>query len=143
MNLSINETLPQLTRYGVYGVIISRKSLLLTLKKKGPYAGKWDLPGGGIEFGESPEETLHRELIEEIAHVPKQFHFLMHCTHVGKYYKEESPYLFHHIGILYEVSDLEPYDKGIAEEEMKWMALDSLRVDQLTPFAQKALLLFK
>jgi 8-oxo-dGTP diphosphatase len=30
-----------------------------------PWAGHWDLPGGGREGGESPEDCLLRELMEE------------------------------------------------------------------------------
>lgn len=30
------------------------------------YHGAWQLPGGGMEFGESTEQTLHREILEEV-----------------------------------------------------------------------------
>lgn len=31
-----------------------------------PYHGKWQLPGGGVEFGEDPIETVAREVEEEV-----------------------------------------------------------------------------
>ncbi|MEI8033117.1 MAG: NUDIX hydrolase [Chlorobiaceae bacterium] len=31
-----------------------------------PYPGMWDLPGGHIEAGESPERCIEREMLEEI-----------------------------------------------------------------------------
>lgn len=34
-------------------------------QRKGPYAGNWLLPGGGIEPGETAEETARREVAEE------------------------------------------------------------------------------
>ena len=50
---------------GVYGLIIKDEKILLIKKVTGPYDGKLDLPGRTIEFGETPEETLRRELLEE------------------------------------------------------------------------------
>ena len=55
----------QTIRHGAYGIVIQSSKILLTQKKSGPYKGLWDLPGGAIEFGETPEETLKRELMEE------------------------------------------------------------------------------
>ena len=46
---------------------MDEKKTLLIRQKRGPYAGKLDFPGGGIEFGESPEQALRREFAEEVA----------------------------------------------------------------------------
>ena len=53
------------TRIGSYGVVTDHDRLLLCRLSVGPHAGRWTLPGGGLEFGEHPEETLAREVEEE------------------------------------------------------------------------------
>jgi 8-oxo-dGTP diphosphatase len=50
------------------GVLIDEAgAFLLTSRPQGKvYAGYWEFPGGKLESGESVEEALRRELIEEI-----------------------------------------------------------------------------
>ena len=43
---------------GVYGIVIHDNKILLVEKSRGAYTGKYDLPGGSIEHGEKPIETL-------------------------------------------------------------------------------------
>jgi ADP-ribose pyrophosphatase YjhB (NUDIX family) len=47
-------------------VIRGRRGILLTRRARPPYAGTWDLPGGFLEPGETPERGLVRELREEL-----------------------------------------------------------------------------
>jgi 8-oxo-dGTP diphosphatase len=49
-------------------VIIEDGRILLARRPPGdPLAGLWELPGGKIEDGETPQECLERELLEELA----------------------------------------------------------------------------
>lgn len=52
-------------RVGVYGVVPTEDHILLVEKGRGPYTGQWGLPGGGMDPGETPLETLKREMLEE------------------------------------------------------------------------------
>lgn len=51
--------------FGVYGAWLQNGLLVTVEKARGPYTGWLDLPGGAPEPGESHEETLRRELVEE------------------------------------------------------------------------------
>ena len=56
----------RVVRIGVYGLALDGELILLTkLWDRGSAAGHWTLPGGGMEFGETPTETLTREFYEE------------------------------------------------------------------------------
>ena len=40
--------------------------ILLLQRNKAPEAGNWSVPGGAVEFGETMEDALKRELYEEL-----------------------------------------------------------------------------
>jgi len=46
-------------------VVLDKGRVLLTLRNVEPQIGMWCLPGGFIEWGESPDEAARRELLEE------------------------------------------------------------------------------
>jgi ADP-ribose pyrophosphatase YjhB (NUDIX family) len=55
------------TRVGAYAFCRDEGRVLLTrfAFRGHPDDGRWTLPGGGMEWRESPRETAHRELLEE------------------------------------------------------------------------------
>ncbi|MEV4416351.1 NUDIX domain-containing protein [Catellatospora sp. NPDC049609] len=59
----------KVARFGAYGVVTDPAGrVLLSLIAQGyPGAGKWHLPGGGTDFGETPAVGLLREIYEESA----------------------------------------------------------------------------
>src|SRR5690606_4504751 len=52
-------------RQGVYALAMYRVHVIRVRKGGGPYVGPRDSPGGGVEFGGAPPETLGRVLEEE------------------------------------------------------------------------------
>jgi 8-oxo-dGTP diphosphatase len=56
----------QRTRLASYAVAISDRRILLARIAPGyPREGHWTLPGGGIDWGEHPDDALVREIHEE------------------------------------------------------------------------------
>ena len=49
-------------RKSVYGLYIKDDSVLMIMDDR---SGKWELPGGGVEEGESDLQNLQREMLEE------------------------------------------------------------------------------
>ena len=62
-------------------ICIYRGKLLLVKRAIEPGKGKWGLPGGFIELGETPNDGAIRELKEETNLKGKPIRLLGHCSH--------------------------------------------------------------
>lgn len=97
---------------GVYGLVIKEEEVLLIKKAVGPYKGKLDLPGGTVNFGERPNETLIREFDEETGLTITDYS-LFDVDSVKFLYKEnDKSIMVHHVGIFYKILG---YDNDIKE----------------------------
>lgn len=50
---------------GVGAVVVEDGRILLVCRGRPPQAGRWSVPGGRVEPGETPQEAVVRELVEE------------------------------------------------------------------------------
>jgi ADP-ribose pyrophosphatase YjhB (NUDIX family) len=125
----------QISRTGVYAVALQDGKLLLVQQRKGPHAGKWDLPGGKMEFGETVEETLRRELLEEVGLKFEIYTPWDNLTAVTPGVDAKgTPYHLHQIGLIYRIGDLS--EAGTYEHELQyaWISLAQLDPSEVSPF---------
>ena len=106
MSLDCRVNSKKITRIGVYGVVEDSGKILVVRQKKGPYAGKLDFPGGGIEFGEEPEVALRREFLEEVACAFDSLQIISNLTATVNVPGSSSSeaHTFYQIGMIYRVN---------------------------------------
>jgi 8-oxo-dGTP diphosphatase len=96
-----------------------------------PDSGKWTMPGGGMKWGESPEQTAHRELAEETglaASLGPVLGVFSHWFTDQESFRGEAG---HVVGIVYEATDLigrlrTEFDAGTTDDA-RWFAVDDIR----------------
>lgn len=52
-------------RQGAYGYILNKDNKIFLVHKRN--SNTWDFPGGGIDEGETSEEAINREILEELS----------------------------------------------------------------------------
>jgi 8-oxo-dGTP diphosphatase len=122
---------------------MKNNNVLLIKKGRGPHKGKWDLPGGSIEFGEEPYQTLIREFEEEtgVTELHGVIKTSLSYTLIHPL-KEDELEEMHHIGIIYDVAlknesyDLKTDGDGQDSLGAKWIDVKELKHIPLTPFVK-------
>lgn len=98
-------------------------------------AGLWEFPGGKVEPGETPEETLIRELQEEVGIVTKTA-CLAPLTFASYTYDD-----FHLLMPLYVCRRYEGIARGLEGQALKWVRPKDMR-DYPMPPADEPLIPF-
>lgn len=127
---------------GVYGVIRDGERIALILKGRGPYTGMLDLPGGKIEYGESVEECLGREIQEELGGEVKSAELKTVLQNSIIYEENGEMVNFQHIGIIFEVTLKNNSIQNVNQHdvlESKWFDCAELDRENLTFLAKYAI----
>jgi 8-oxo-dGTP diphosphatase len=90
-------------------------------------AGLWEFPGGKVEAGETPEETLIRELCEELG-IETKIPCLAPLTFASHSYDD-----FHLLMPLYICRRYEGIARGLEGQAIKWVRAKELRNYSMPP----------
>ena len=127
------------SHFGVYAAIFrnNQQELLVIKKARGPYTGRWDLPGGSPEIDELLEQTLVREIKEETGCS------LTSCQQIGArsalfaYNEDGKQKTLRHLGALYKAEiQGEPMTTPDGEDAdgCVWLNINEINTHNATPF---------
>lgn len=128
---------------GAYGLCRNPAGQLLLVRiASGVDQGRWTLPGGGVEWGEHPDETVLRELEEETGITDIQSAQVTAIFSHTYLRSEDRPYdSVHYIGIIYDLAlgqfELRDERHGTTDH-CQWFDKHQVRLLPLVPLAKYA-----
>jgi len=122
---------PKLPIVGVGIVIVREGKILLEKRKNDPGRGKWSVPGGIVELGETLEQTVIRETKEEtdlIVGSPEPIDIINQVT-LDEYGKVK----YHFVIVDYFVKLQSGVPKAESDAaELEWVAFEDVEKRDLT-----------
>lgn len=133
--------LQQRQRVAVYGLLLSERHVLLVRSSRlSALPDRWFLPGGGLDFGETPQAAVVREFQEEsgLTVAPTALRDVVsEVTDLP-----ERGERLHTVRVIYDVCLLGGTlraELGGTTEDVRWVALSEVRDLPLMPFVQAQL----
>ncbi len=124
---------PRHPSVGVGGVVVADGRVLLVRRAKPPLLGRWSIPGGTVELGETLEEALVREMAEETSLEVEPVEVL---TVFDRIQSEGGEVVFHYVIVDYLCRHLSGVaHAGSDAAEVHWAGPDELERFDLTPKA--------
>ena len=126
----MSENLPKI---GV-GTFVFRDGKFLMQKRQGAHGeGTWSIPGGHLEYGEAPEQTSVREVLEETGCEIENVRF---AAATNDYFADEGK----HYVTWWTMSDWKSGEPYITEpdkcSEQMWTDFDNLPIPLFLPWEQ-------
>ena len=116
---------------GVGAIIVCNGKILLEKRKSEPGRGKWSVPGGLVELGESTEQAVIREVKEETGLDVENPELIDVVNNI--IFDENGKIEYHFVIVDYFVrlrgGELNAADDA---EELKWVALDDVEKYNIT-----------
>lgn len=130
---------PQTQRIAAYGIALQGDEVLLVRSSnQSKLAGTWFLPGGGIDWGEAPEEAVVREFEEETG-LEVSLGDLLDVSSAINVFTDET---LHTVRIIYQVNvvsgDLRVEADGTTDA-VEWMPLDRVGELRLAEFVVRVI----
>lgn len=113
-------------------IIESKGRILLIRRSQDPHRGKLDLPGGFVDYGESYEQALVREVSEELnlsVDAPRYF-----CSFPNQYEYKGITYFTADVVFLCQPTNLEEMRIQSEVSEILWLSPLEIQLDEI-PFA--------
>lgn len=107
-------------------IILKEEKILIAQRKAGGHLeGLWEFPGGKIEKGETPENSLIREIDEEL-HMKVEIIDIFHAVH--HQYPEKDILL-----VAYLCKHLSGEGQSIDCQDFKWVTINDMNNFQFAP----------
>jgi 8-oxo-dGTP diphosphatase len=122
---------------GSNAIVFNSKDEILMLKRSSTdeaFPGGWEIPGGGVDYGETPQESLKREVMEECGLSVKILKLLaVHDFYLGEIQVFE-------ITFLSKVTD-DKYEVKLSSEhtDYKWISFKDTSSLKLNSYMSKVI----
>lgn len=124
---------------GVGGLILNKKGKILLTKRIEPmfpqWNKKWGIPGGHLEFGENPSQTLHRELKEELRIEVKT---IQNSPFIASYTLDLKKAIYHGIFLCYLCKIIKGRPQKTSSEhiDIKWFRPEKINFKNCIPLTE-------
>lgn len=127
---------PEYPLLSCQAVVRRGDQVLLVQRARPPYAGYLGLPGGAVELGETVEEALVREVLEETGLTVRISRFLGYTNAIDR--DAENRVQWHYVIFYFEAEVTGGSEKaGDDASALKWLLPTEARAYQLTDSVER------